>query len=295
MKKNSARLAVLLVTLLVLGTVVLAVLFWQKYKNSKSGYFATVKKENISEVDISQAQKSQRVKKTPQGWYVDADSTRFKADDERITGLLEAFFLLKTDTVVSTNKNKHAELGIDKNIILFKENGHQYLIYIGATAGPDSSYVRIGENNEVFIAKGFSDAYSPLDYRDLRLPIVADETKVQAVRLSYGIVSLLLRKNKDRWAVDDKDAIREHIDFFLNDIKTLRAKDITRQNNSAVQLPQPPDLEIDVDESGKNTSAFFYKSDETKYAATIANLPFVYQLQSAYIESLKKVQKDFTN
>ena len=82
---------------------------------------------------------------------------------------------------------------------------------------------------------------------------------------------------------------REKMDFFLNDIQSLKAADI--EPKSRVQLPDRA-FSLTVQEAGVSRAAVFFAKDETEYFMTVNDGPLVYTVKSGLVESLKKTPED---
>ena len=174
MKRNQKRLIQLLLVLLFLLLLFVIKLQPPQFLTKKpSQPFSTLIKEKINELLITKEITTSLVKKNKL-WYVKKNNDEFPADQEKIGNIINAVIGLKKEEVVSTNKNKHKEFGIDKQKIEIKSEAKKYVIFIGNSNGLDSNYVRLDNENEVFTAGGFTDALSSDDYRDLNVHLIND-------------------------------------------------------------------------------------------------------------------------
>ena len=290
MKRNRIRL-IQLVTLLL---IILALLF---IKNNLSQFlpkkpdqpFSTLKKEQIRQILLTK-DKTTFLYKKDKVWYVKKGSQEFRADTERINNIIDSFVSLSKNEVISSNKKKHKSLGIDKQKIEIKTNGKTYAIYIGSITGLSKNYIRIGDDNEVFIVEGFAEVFTSEDYRDLIVHLINDETKVTLIEINFEDNKTILTKRGNDWKIGDKTAKKDRVDFFLNDLKTLKANDILPKDTILAQVISG---QIAVNENANKKSIMIYSKDEDNYLTKTSESEFVFQIPAAYVASLKKEEKDF--
>lgn len=291
MKNNQTRLIKLLTALIV-------VFFLFFLKNELPGYlpkksnqpFNLIKKDQISEIIFSK-DKTATVYKRQNAWYVKNGNNEFKADEERINKIIEGFVNLKKENIVSTNQNKHRELGIDKQKIEFKTEGKSYLLYLGNTGGLSGNFVRIDNENVVFVSDGFDEAFTTDDYRDLFVHFIKDDTKINVVEINFDNEKITLKKDGKDWKIGNKKAKQDRVDFYLSDLKTLKADDIYSKDSF---LPSSSTTGyIKIKENGKEKFIYFLPQNDNNYIAKTSNSEYIYQIPAAYIASLKKEEKDF--
>ena len=143
MKPNQKRLIRLIVAFLVVSVLLIL-------KNESAGWrtrffpqksvqpFPSLKKEQIKELVFTK-NKSIAVYKKEKNWYVKIDNNEFLADAERISKIINSIISLKKDNIVSKNKNKHKELGIDKANIELKTDEKTSTVYLGNVSGLSSN------------------------------------------------------------------------------------------------------------------------------------------------------------
>ena len=297
MKRNRTRLIKLLIFFLIFFVVfILKNEFanWRtKFLPQKSNQpFSSIKKEGVTDVILTK-DKTTHIYKKDKNWYVKKDNNEFKADEERINKIIDTIINLKKDSVVSKNKNKHREIGIDKQKIEFKTNNKNYLIYVGALAGLSQfsgNFVRIDNEDDVFIAEGFEDTFTSDDYRNLSVHFVTNESGISNLEISFEDKRAELIKKSDNWLIGNKNAKKDRVDFFINDLKTLKSTDIFAKDK---MIPDFISLTIKIVENNKEKSIGFYKLDENNYLAKSSTSEYIYQIPAAYIASLKKEEKDF--
>jgi len=294
MKRNKKRLIQLVVVLFIAFALIII-------KNQSAGWrtkflpqklnqpFLLLKKEEITEMLITKDKTTSLYKKGGL-WFTKKDNNEFRADEERINKIIESLINLKKGDTISSNKNKHKDLGIDKQKIEIKMSGKSYVIYIGNSTGLSNNYVRIGDENEVFVSSGFEEAFTSDDYRDLLVHLINAETKVISIEINFDDKKTVLSKKGNDWKIGDKSAKKDRVDFFLNDLKTLKANDIlVKETNFPTVIP----TSITIKEGAQEKSIDFYLQDENNYLAKTSVSEFIYQIPAAYVASLKKEEKDF--
>jgi hypothetical protein len=255
--------------------------------------FSTVKIESIKEIELTNENKTINLYKKNGSWLLKKDSTEYKADEERINKITAALISLVKDEVVSKNKGRHRELGIINNKIVFKGD-KQYRLYIGNVAGIDKNYLRINNETDVFAGSGLSDIFSPFDYRDLNINFIGDEADVHLFEISYNGNSVSMEKKKNKWFLTGgRQAKKDRVDFFLNDLKTLKANDILPKDTA---FPYYPELTIKVKINNKVSTAEFFPVADGKesYYLKTSTADFIFQLPAVYVSSLKKEGEDFS-
>lgn len=291
MQQNRSRLIKLLVILIIVFGALTLKSELPKFLPEKTDHaFSEIKKEQIKEIKITKTKTSHVYKKNKE-WFIKNQDSEFRADKVRIEKIINAFINLKKENIVSTNKNKHQDLGINKQKIELKTDSKSYVIYIGNNEGLSNNYVRIDNENEVFFSEGFNEVFIDEDFRDLKVPIVKDEAKVTNIEINYQGNTTLLVKNEDDWKIGDKTAKRDRVDFYLNDLKTLKASDILKKNENS--LVPDPELTINIKENGKEKTISFYPENEETYIATLTSIDYDYIVATAYVASLTKEEKDF--
>lgn len=295
MSRRDARLLWLFIVLLVL-----TVFFLSKNQVGKiflpknTQPFAPVTLNRIQNVVIqNESGQTEDMYKKNGHWYLMKNQVEFRADDERIHSLITSMVSVKKDTVVSTNTNKQGDFGIGRKKIILKDQNSAFTLFIGDTANISDNFVRADGENEVFTASGFDSVFSPFDYRDLLVHFVLSEDAVSTIEIQYSGSTTSLTKNQNSWTTGNRAAVKERVDFFLNDLQTLKAHDLFSQKPSSVQL-ENPQLMIRVRESGvEKTMEFFQTDDHNMYLATASSSNMIFQIPAAYVDSLKKVEKDF--
>ncbi len=288
--KNRSRLVKLLIAFLLIFILLVAkneLANWQTKllpKKSNQSFFS-LNKEKISEI-IFTGDTTEKIYKKNNRWYIKKNNFEFRADEEKIDQTITSFLKLKKENIVSNNKTKHHELGIAKQKIEIKTNGKTYTVFIGKTFGLSGNYVRLDNENEVFTAEGFNGLLTTQDFRDLSLHFVTNESELTLLQIE----DIRLDKKDSNWKIDTKTAKKDRVDFYINDLKTLKATDIL---TSRTELPASIPFTIKVIESKKEKTLFIYQLSENSYLAKISVSDYIYQIPAAYVASLKKEVTDF--
>ena len=291
MKKTKSRLfklAFLLLTLLFL--YILKIQFANFFSQKTPFVFPDLKNQSISHITIIGGKSISLYKKNGL-WFVKQKKDEFRADQERINNLINNIINLKKEEIVSTNKTKHQQFGIDKEKISFKINDKDFVVFIGKTTGLNKNYLRVDKQNEVFIGEGLTDVFYPDDYRDLNVYLVDDENKVVMVKIAYDNKTLVLQNKNDKWYLKDKEIKKEKVSFFINELKTLKADDILPKKTSPSTIAE---LIINLKENRREKTANFYQQDEDNYLLKISTSELIYQISKNTVDSLKKQEQDFT-
>jgi hypothetical protein len=260
---------------------------WKSYFPKKNAsIFSNLNKNDINGIEISSTNKSIHLVKKNNRWEIKNNHENLNADQEKVSQLINNFIALNKDEVISTNKNRQSELGIGSDKITFNTAKNTYTLYLGKNFTSEKNYLRIDDENIVFAGIGFGSILTD-DFRDLNPYLVNDEQKVNNITLEYDNNKIgLIKKNND-WLVDNKKANKQTIDYFINDLKTLKASDIFSVNSITESLSYPT-LRIKTNEK----IAEFYPKDNDNYYLIIAGNDHIYQVATVYVTSLEKGEKD---
>ena len=222
-------------------------------------------------------------------WFLKKGYISYPADQKKIQTLLASLATMESDQIVSDNPAKRTDFGIGKNELILHTINKSYRYEIGVLPETDDAFVTINHGASVYqvpsLAMEFQD-----DYRNL-LPLSSlINADVADVTEQYDNESLSLTQNKSDWQINGKQAIRERVDYFLNDLETLRATDMTNSPPSYTN----PTLTITISGHKKKTTAIsLFSVDENDYALMITGYPFTYIVPSPYVAGLKKTEEDF--
>ena len=291
MRKNTLRLIILAAVIVVLSGIILLKKIITSYMNQDAPRpFKQIKKEGVAGITLQDDKKETKLYKNKNEWALQKDGVEYRADQERIDSLLNGFVNLEKGEIASNNKEKHSSFGIGTKKISVKSKSQLFVIYIGNVAGLNKNYVRIDNENELFIVSGFTEAFSHEDFRDLRVGLVQNEDQVNEVEIAFDYDKLALVKKNNEWYSKEKKLKKERVDFFLNDLKTLKATDILKET----PLLENSNLTIKIKENDQQRTAEFFQKDNNSYFLKTSTSEKIFQVDGVYVNSLKKQEKDFT-
>ena len=288
MKRNQQRnfwlglSTVILLFVLIFGNRIIA-----KFKPTSPFLFLFDKKQ-IIKINVLNANKKIYLKNKNNQWFVIQDKVEFTADQERINTILDTLKALKKEDIVSNNKEKQFEFGINNIAIEFSTKDEGWKLYLGKNYSSTQLYVKTSDNEDIFLASDLSNILYPEDFRDLNLHLIDDENKLTQIELDDNVNKLILIKKKDKWYVEDKEAKKDRVDFLINDLKTLSANDITKEKQ---QLPEFSDFTITFKTDKQSVLKSYYK-DKTNSWVLMNNNNVAYVISSIYLNGLKKTEKD---
>ncbi len=150
--------------LLALQIVAAAVVFWPRPAATAAGgsLFAGVTADKIAKLTVSDASGQVQLVKGPNGWILP------QADDypclaNKVQPLLDKIVALKTDRLVTQTSASHKQLKVayqnfERSIEFELADGTRHRLYLGTSAGYQTTHVRVQGKNEVYLASGLSAA-----------------------------------------------------------------------------------------------------------------------------------------
>lgn len=283
---------VFLVGICILGFFILFVLGYQSYtvQTSTPHVFRFTVKDPISTISFIYEGKKKSVQRVNGRWYT-KDPFTLPADETRINKLIEVIKTLKKTTIVSHNTKKHTEFGITSNRLEIRTKSNIYRLYIGR-GNYTKNYLRMDDEDIIFEEEGLDNVFDPFDYRNLSVPFVQKENRVNMIDIVWEGNRTKLNREGDEWKVNGKKGLRDRIDYLINALATLRATDILKKEGSEKQLSSPI-LEITVKEDKKNKELTVYEKDETTGYVTTTTSPFIFVIPQVYLDSVEKEESQF--
>ena len=254
--------------------------------------FAKIDKNKIIKIIFEDENKKTEIYKKNDHWYLKKDGSEFKADEERIKKTIDALVSLKKEEIISKNKNKHKNFGIDKRKVTFYVNKNKFSIYIGNSVNFASNFIRFDDDEAIFLAENLNDIFSDVDWRDLKVKLINDQEKINSIEINYLSKgkNIILVKEKNNWKINEKNAKKERVDFFINDLITLKADDIITQENFTLLNPE---ITINVKENNQLKKTSIFSIDTNYYLLKIEGNKLIYKIKKIYISSLEKDEDDF--
>lgn len=291
MKQDRKRLLLLSFVLLLLLALFYSKDYFLKNMVPKTLSLFSLTNENASQFLLTGESLSQKVIKNGNKWFVEKDGKQFAADPEKITTLVQTLNGLSQDTVVSKNKNKHAEFGIGTEIIVVKTADRERTLYLGKSYGSSTRYARLDKEESVFVGENLQSILINSDYRDLKTHILNDESSLQSMEIEMNGVKTKLLKNKDEWTLGDKKLKSGTVSIYINDLKNLTASDIIDANTKITEIT--PTLTIRLKTQKQESAIDFIKYDEKSYAMKSPSYPWLFLIPQVSVASLQKQEKDF--
>ena len=288
MKKNQQRnfwlglSTVILLLILIFGNRIIL-----KFKPGSPFLFHFDKKQ-VVKIKIINGSNTTTLQNKNNLWYILKKDTEFLADQARIDQILDTLKTLKKEDIISNNKEKQFEFGINNTSIDLSTKDKSWKLYLGKNYSSSQLYVKTNDSEDVFLASNLSSILYPEDYRDLNLHLINDENKVTQIELDDNITKLVLLKKKDKWFIGEKEAKKDRVDFLINDLKTLSANDIIKEKQ---QFPEFSDFTITFKTDKQSVLKSYYK-DKTNSWVLMNNNNVAYVISSIYLNGLKKTEKD---
>lgn len=292
MKKNEARFFVLggaIITLLCLLFVKTQYRNW--FPEKVKFVFSQIQKNSIVGIKIIGSKTITAQKKENQ-WLVNIQNKTYRADGLKINSIISSLLDIKKEEIISINKNRHKELGINKQLLIINTNsGKEYQLFIGDQKNQDTNYVRVGNEDDVFTASGFNDLFSQTyDLRDLNIYVISDEQRVTSIELIAPTGNLVLNKNKDQWSIDGKKAKNDIVETYLKEVKNQVGTDIIDSNTN---LGLSPSFELKIKENGIEKTVKYFQQEDKTYLLSLSYSRDIYKMLEANASLLIKKDSDF--
>lgn len=291
MERNRKRLLLLSLVLLLFLALFYSKDLIQKNMTPKTVSLFSLTNENSSQFLLTGESLSQKLIKNGSKWFVEKEGKQFAADPEKVSNLIQTLNDLTEGTIVSKNKNKHADFDIGTEIIVVKTADRERTLYLGKPYGSNARYARMDKQEEVFVGENLQSILINNDFRDLKTHILDDESSLQSIEIDMNGVKILLTKNKDGWTLEDKKIKNEIVNYYINDLKNLTASDIIEANAKITETN--PALTIRLKMQKQENAYDFIKYDEKSYAMKSPSYPWLFLIPEVNVASLQKQEKDF--
>src|SRR3989338_2758169 len=204
MNHNRKRLLLLSFVLILFLALFYSKDLIQKNMTPKTVSLFSLTNENTSQFSLTGESLSQKLIKNGNKWFVEKEGKQFAADPEKVSILIQTLNGLSQETIVSKNKNKHADFGIGTEIIVVKTADRERTLYLGKLYGSSARYARFDKDEAVFVGDNLQSILINSDYRDLKIHVLDDDSSLQSMDIEMNGVKILLVKNKDEWTLGDK-------------------------------------------------------------------------------------------
>ena len=291
MNHNRKRLLLLSFVLILFLALFYSKDLIQKNMTPKTVSLFSLTNENTSQFLLTGESLSQKLIKNGNKWFVEKEGKQFAADPEKVSILIQTLNGLSQETIVSKNKNKHADFGIGTEIIVVKTADRERTLYLGKLYGSSARYARFDKDEAVFVGDNLQSILINSDYRDLKTHVLDDDSSLQSMDIEMNGVKILLVKNKDEWTLGDKKIKKEIVSYYINDLKNLTASDIVEANVKITETN--PTLTIRLKTQKQESTVDFIKYDEKSYAMKSPLYPWLFLIPEVNVASLQKQEKDF--
>jgi len=162
-----SKLQRILVGVLAVQLVIVAFVFWPRSNASGATkpLLSEIKADDITSLTIHDNQGA-TVKLTKQGaagqtsWVL-ADAGDFPADTAKITPVLTKLAELKSDRPVAQTQASFKRLQVaddtfQRRLDIETSGGANRTLFVGSSGGGQSAYVRVGDQNDVYLVTGFA-------------------------------------------------------------------------------------------------------------------------------------------
>ncbi len=291
MNHNRKRLLLLSFVLILFLALFYSKDFILKYTTPKTASLFSLTNDNTSQFLLTGESLSQKIIKNGNKWFVEKGGKQFTADPEKVSTLIQTLNDLSQETIVSKNKNKHADFGIGTEIIVVKTANRERTLYLGESYGSNARYARLDKDAAVFVGENLQSILINSDFRDLKTHILDDESTLQSMEIEMNGVKTKLMKNKDEWTLGDKKLKSGTVSYYINDLKNLTASDIIEANAKVTETN--PTLTIRLKTQKQENIIDFVKYDEKSYAMKSPLYPWLFLIPEVNVASLQKQEKDF--
>jgi hypothetical protein len=153
----------ILTVLLVAQLALIAFVFWPRpvASSGESPLLAGLKTDQIASLAITDDQGvTTRLAKQGEAW-VAPDAGAYPVEAAKVTPVLDKLVALKTGRPIAQSPQSHAQLQVGDNkfvrkLEITKADGTTQTVYLGSTAGGQSVHVRLGGQNDVYLANGLN-------------------------------------------------------------------------------------------------------------------------------------------
>ncbi len=158
MNRQNQILSIILVIQLVLAAVV----FWPRQATTASGdLFTGLDADKVTRLTISDATGQQiQLSKGASGWVLPGAGD-YPVQADKATGLITKIAAIKTSRLIAQTSASHKQLKVaaqdyERFIELESSDGTRYKLYLGTSAGYQSTHVRADGQDQVYLASELS-------------------------------------------------------------------------------------------------------------------------------------------
>ena len=152
----------ILAGVLALQIVIAAVIFWPRPSATAGGgsLFAGLAADQITQLTISDATGQVQLAKGQSGWVL-PQADDYACQASKVQPLLDKLVALKADRLVAQTSASHKRLKVadqdyERSIEFELADGTRHKLYLGTSAGYQTTHVRVQGKDEVYLASGLS-------------------------------------------------------------------------------------------------------------------------------------------
>lgn len=281
---------------------------WANHKLEAEAIFSGLDENKIDKIEITKNENSVILEKKNNLWVV-ANLENFKAEQERVGGIIAQITSAKQLALVSENFEKQSKYQVedkDTRVKFFTGDNLAADFFVGKTGtSSNTNYLRIADSNSVYLIDiGLSQFFMDLDFRDKQILKITKEG-IDKLEFIYPKSEILLEKNEEGWEVKTKEefnANQQAVNEILNLASNLQAQDIAVDKNLEDGGLDNPELKLTI-YSGENKNILLLgknvieKSGEEEIIkgryAKLENNDTIYIIYKYASEQLIKELKDF--
>ncbi len=259
--------------------------------------FPELRAEEVQEVNIATAGGELVFYREDGGtWRTKRDGEEYPANTELVSELIAGFVELRKDTAISTNKDKHTSLGIEEQkVVLSTAEDATHELFVGDSAGINGNYVRVGDDEEVFVAANFSNVSTAgQNAIDTNLHLIDSIDGVTNVVIQDLGATHTLAKEDDTWMFNGSETKREPVSFFLSDLSVLDGRTLLSIEESQAVFPQQLFI-VTVTEGDKDKTLEILSKDESSVYGKVTGEDRLYVLGMNDLENIRTNVADIAN
>lgn len=262
--------------------------------------FSSFQKDDVSKLTLDQGGTSLALEKTSDGWKVN----EYKADEDKISGILDDLAEAKVTQMVSKNPDNHVKFEVDDQTglkITLKQGRNDRTFILGKTASSSTVYARVPDQNEVYQLSSVSRYDLTVEADDFRDKAVLRFTLGDAAYIEYvyGTKSFALNKIEENWTItesgQESEADADKVTELIGKLRLLDATGFAEsEENEDLKNFDSPDVTItvnDVDGNNLGTVKLNEKEDGT-YVAKAEGNESIFSLTKAAAAETILLQKD---
>lgn len=278
---------------------------YEKKVETATPLFPNFNKDQVAKIEIIAAGETTTLSKQDDNWVV-ASMDNYPADSDGITELLSKVAEFKNTQRVSNNPEKQAEFEVDSTGVeakLMDANGTLLAhLFVGKTTpGFLSSYVRVADSNDVYVAQGYLQSVFNKGTRTWKNRTIFDFNKgiVTQLNISSPEETVELRLDADgTWQMLKPVASavnQSEVDSLLTTLSGLDTDDFAEMmvDLSEYGLDMPQSTISAVRNDGTTATLYIGKEEDGKLYVKRNDKDTVFRLFKSNVDRLIKKSDTF--